>query len=136
MVDAYLAEAAKKAEAFWRYGECIDMKTSEESKQVSPPADADRHGRSDPQIRQRTGQGARHAAFAGKERLEPTDAAQDPPASLTFTAGREEGDKGTIELKQTGKRGIGKKTAGVHGRHLRLQDRPQHRGCDSVASAA
>ena len=110
MADYYLAEAAKKAEAFWRSGECIDMKTSEESKQVQPGARLTitvdpKHKFDGAQVKAPV-----TAAFTGKENLDPRDSAQDPPATLTFTAGREEGDKGTIELKQIGKRGIGKKT--------------------------
>ncbi len=35
---------------------------------------------------------------------------QAPPASFTFIAGPKQGDKGTIDLTQTGVRGIGKKT--------------------------
>jgi hypothetical protein len=110
MADYYLAEAAKKAEGFWRSGACIDMKTSEESRDV-------RSGQAltitiDPKHKF---DGAPvkapvSATFTGKENLEPQGSPQDSPATLTFTAGRETGDKGTIELKQVGKRGIGKKT--------------------------
>ena len=110
MVDAYLAEAAKKAEAFWRKGECVDMKTSEESKQVSPRATLTVTVDPTQKFDSAQVKAPVSAAFAGKERLEPADRPQDPPASLTFTAGGEEGDKGTIELQQVGKRGIGKKT--------------------------
>jgi hypothetical protein len=110
MADHYLAEAAKRAESFWRSGACIDMKTSEESKQVQPGARLTitvdpKHKFDGAQVKAPV-----TAAFSGKENLDPRDSAQDPPVTLTFTAGREEGDKGTIELKQTGKRGIGKKT--------------------------
>ena len=109
MADYYLAEAAKKAEAFWRSGECINVKTSEESREVTPnealTVTVEPEGKFDKQ----PVKAPVTAAFTGKARLEPTTA-QDPPASLRFTAGSEERDKGTIELKQTGKRGIGKKT--------------------------
>jgi hypothetical protein len=110
MADHYLAEAAKKAETFWRSGACIDMKTSEESKQVQPAESLTitvdpKHKFDGAQVKAPV-----TAAFTGKESLDPQGSPQDPPVSLTFKAGRDEGDKGTIELKQTGKRGIGKKT--------------------------
>ena len=50
------------------------------------------------------------AAFSGQASLSPTDKEQAPPASFTFIAGPKQGDKGTIDLTQTGVRGIGKKT--------------------------
>ena len=110
MADHYLAEAAKRAEEFWRSGECIDMKTSEESKRVQPnqtlsisvdPA----HKFDNTKVKAPV-----TAAFTGKENLDPQGSPQDPPVTLTFKAGREENDRGKIELKQVGKRGIGKKT--------------------------
>ena len=47
--------------------------------------------------------------FTGTKSLDPDGEEQDPPASFTFEAGDEIGDKGTIELEQVGVRGIGKK---------------------------
>jgi hypothetical protein len=106
----YLGDAAKEAEKFWRSGACIDVKTSVESKQVDPVATV--QFTVDPEHKF---DGAKVAApvkatFSGKQQLTPTDRSQDPPASYTFSAGNQVGDKGTIQLEQVGKRGIGKKT--------------------------
>jgi hypothetical protein len=85
------------------------MKTSEESKQVQPAARLTitvdpKHKFDGAPVKEPV-----KASFTGKETLEPQGSPQDPPATLTFIAGRQEGDKGTIQLEQIGKRGIGKK---------------------------
>ncbi|MCI0345679.1 MAG: hypothetical protein L0221_09595, partial [Chloroflexi bacterium] len=105
-----LVEIGKAAERFWRDGNCIELTTGESSRSVEPQEEirieVDAEGAFD------------HAAvkapivatFSGKEKLEPAGAPVDPPAAFDFTAGSEPGDKGTIELKQTSRRGIGLKT--------------------------
>jgi hypothetical protein len=110
MAQLFLMEVGKQAEEYWRKGECIEIKTTEESKKVSKGEtvefEATAVGKFDGEDIDAPIQGE----FSGKESLEPQGAPQDPPASFTFVAGEEEGDKGTIKLEQVGRRGIGKKT--------------------------
>ena len=47
------------------------------------------------------------AKFTGTKSLDPHDQPVDPPAKFTFRAGPNKDDKGTIDLTQTSKRGIG-----------------------------
>ena len=110
MTQLFLAEVGKQAEEFWRKGECIEINTTKESKKVSPGEnvrfDATAKGKFDGADIDAPIKGT----FSGKESLDPDGEEQDPPASLTFKAGSEIGDKGTIQLEQVGVRGIGKKT--------------------------
>jgi hypothetical protein len=112
MAALFLGEVGKEAERFWRSGKCFEMKTNEESRKVEPDEEIDvevttvtgKFGGGDvdkPVI----------AAFNGKERIDPASGTSMPmPARLTFKAGSEPRDKGTIDLKQTSNRGIALKT--------------------------
>lgn len=108
-VDRYLQVVAKATESFWRSGKCIDLKTNEESRKVDPEekitlkVDA---------VHKYDGQQVKApitATFTGKESLDPSGKPLDPPASFDFKAGKDPKDKGTVDLKQTSKRGIAKK---------------------------
>jgi hypothetical protein len=110
MASNAVGDAAKQAEKFWRSGACIELKTSQESRKV--PAnepltiDVDAVHRFD---------GAMvpakiKASFSGKDRVDPADRPQAPPATFQFKAGATKGDTGTIDLEQVGVRGIAKKT--------------------------
>lgn len=111
MTAHYLATAAKKAESFWRSGACVELRTSRESGKVKPKEEVKlevdafaKFGDQDHIDRPIT------ATFNGKESLDPAGQPVDPPATFTFKAGPDKDDKGTIELIQTSRRGIGKKT--------------------------
>jgi hypothetical protein len=110
MAQLFLGQVAREAETFWRSGECITVETTEESRTVSPGEtvefDATAKGRFDGQEIVAPISGS----FSGVDSLDPADSPQDPPATLTFTAGDEIDDKGIINLEQVGVRGIGKKT--------------------------
>jgi hypothetical protein len=110
VADHYLAEAARQAEKFWRSGDCIELKTSDESRAVQPNEQVSLIVDSTHKWDRQPVTAPIKASFSGKTSLNPTDTEQPPPASFTFTAGTTQGDKGTIDLTQTGKRGIGKKT--------------------------
>ena len=107
--EDYLKVLGKETEKFWRSGECIKLKPSRDSGKVKPQEEiklsVDSVGAFDgQQISAKI-----KAAFTGKETLDPKDTPVDPPAIFTFKAGQQKDDKGTIDLLQTGKRGIGKK---------------------------
>ncbi len=108
--ESYLQQIATETEKFWRAGKCINLKPSDDTRAVDPNEaihlTVDATGRFD-------GQEIKApitAAFSGKASLQPTDTPVAPPAAFDFAAGTTQGDKGTIGLTQTGKRGIGKKT--------------------------
>ena len=105
-----LANAASKAEDYWRSGKCVELKSSRESGEVKPEEqislqiDAKSKQDGNPVA------GPITAAFSGKESLDPSGTPQEAPAAFQFKAGKDEGDVGTIQLQQTSVRGIGKLT--------------------------
>lgn len=106
----FLIEVAGEAETFWRSGKCIELKTNEESRDVDPDEQISLlveavHNFDGGKI-----EAPITAAFGGAKSLEPANTPVDPPATLDFTAGPKPGDTGTIDLKQTSRRGIGLKT--------------------------
>jgi hypothetical protein len=110
MANHYLAEAAKEAEKFWRSGKCIEMETDDDSRTVKPGEEIEITSEPIGRFDEEPIDAPVKASFSGTKSLEPTDSDVDPPATFTFVAGSEEGDRGTIQLEQTGRRGIGKKT--------------------------
>lgn len=110
MAQLFLAELAKEAEKFWRSGECIEIKTSEEGRDVTPDETVDFEATAVGKFDGADIDAPIKGTFNGEKSLDPDGQAQDPPASFTFTAGSDKDDKGTIQLEQTGVRGIGKKT--------------------------
>jgi len=110
IADNYVAEAAKAAEKFWRSGQCIELKPSEQSRTVRPDEQItltvdSKHKWDGQQVT-----AGIEAAFSGVASLSPTGEQVSPIASFDFVAGPTQGDKGTIDLTQEGKRGIGKMT--------------------------
>jgi hypothetical protein len=110
MAQLFLKEVANEAERFWRSGKCIEIKTTEESRNVNPGEEVEFEAEAEGEFDDQEIDAPIKGTFSGKDSLDPTDSAQDPPAAFKFTAGREEGDKGIIQLEQVGVRGIGKKT--------------------------
>lgn len=131
MTAHYIATAAKKAEAFWRSGACIDLKTTRESGNVKPgetiQLGVDAFAKFGDKARVSA---PIQVAFTGKESLDQAGKPVDPPASLTYKAGPKEGDAGAIELTQTSRRGIGRKTVTftVGGSDYRVAGRGQGAG--------
>jgi hypothetical protein len=112
MAQLFFGQVAREAETFWRSGECVEVVTSEESRKVDPSEQLDIELSAKAKL-----SGGEDidkpfvAAFSGKDRIDPAAGSQMPAHSkLTFVAGSERGDKGTINLTQTSIRGIGKKT--------------------------
>ena len=108
MADSYLSKVGKAAESFWRGGNCIDLKTTEKTRDVSPDEQV---GIDINPVHKFDGQPVKApvvAKFNGTKEVRPVESPVDPPSHFDFTSGPNEGDKGTIDFQQTGKRGIGK----------------------------
>ena len=108
MVDLFLLDMARKAEEFWRSGKCVELTATEQSRQVTPAEvvefDVTSAGRFD-------GQAIAApivATLQGPRSVSPDGQRQDPPAHVTFTAGDQPDDRGTVTVEQTSKRGIGR----------------------------
>lgn len=107
MAQLFLGEVGKEAEKFWRSGKCIKLEPDPDSKDVQPEEEIDLTVRAKGAFDNQEIEKPITAKFDGKESLSPADQPQDEPATFHFKAGKEQGDKGTIDLKQTSVRGIG-----------------------------
>ena len=104
IVAMLLFEAAQEK---WRSGFCVRIEATETSRDVEPdevvPFTAkpwhnfDGVELDEPIV----------ATFTGTVSAAPVDVKQDSPASISFTAGPDTDDRGTVSLKSTSKRGIG-----------------------------
>jgi hypothetical protein len=110
MAASYLGAAAKRAETFWRSGACVEIVADPDSKNVNPKEELKVKVEAKGKFDGREINASVKAAFTGKESLDPANTPQDTPATFTFKAGEKKDDKGTINLEQTSRRGIGKKT--------------------------
>ena len=112
MAQMFFGQVAREAETFWRSGKCIELGTSEDSRKV----EAGERVEVEVTAHAKFGDGGEVerpivAEFSGTDSIDPPAGTEmDYPAKVTFTAGSERGDKGTINLTQTSIRGIGKKT--------------------------
>ena len=107
MAQLFLAEVGKEAQSFWRSGKCIELKPSDDTRKVQPNEQIDLTVEAAHAF---TGEAVKApivAKFTGMQSIEPVDQPVDPPAHYTFKAGAHRDDKGTIDLTQTSKRGIG-----------------------------
>jgi hypothetical protein len=110
LAQLFLAEVGKEAERYWRSGECVELKPSRDTGTVDPEEKIDLTVSSKAKYGEHEDISAPIvAAFSGKKSLDPHDQPQNAPAHFAFEAGPDEGDVGTIDLKQTSRRGIGKK---------------------------
>jgi hypothetical protein len=110
LAQLFLAEVGKEAERYWRSGECVELKPSRDTGTVDPKEKIDLTVSSKAKYGEHEDISAPIvASFSGKKTLDPHDQPVDAPAHFAFEAGPDEGDVGTIDLKQTSRRGIGKK---------------------------
>lgn len=107
MAQLFLAQVGKEAQNFWRSGKCIELKPSDDTRKVKASEEIDLTVEAVHKFDGQPVEAPIVATFTGKKSLQPTDSPVDPPAHFTFVAGEEKDDKGTIDLKQTSKRGIG-----------------------------
>ena len=106
----FFEAVGKEAEKYWRSGECVELKPSRDTGKVDPEEKIDLTVTSKAKFGDKGEINAPIvAAFSGKKSLDPHDQPVDAPAHFAFESGKDEGDVGTIDLKQTSRRGIGKK---------------------------
>jgi hypothetical protein len=109
MAQLFLAEVGKRAQDFWRSGQCIELKPSDDTRKVQPNEKIELTVKSMGKFDKKEIAKPITAKFTGTKSLDPNGTPVDEPAKFTFTAGDKKDDKGTIDLDQTSKRGIGKR---------------------------
>jgi hypothetical protein len=109
MAQLFLAEVGKRAQDFWRSGECIELEPSDDTRKVQPSEKIELTVKSLGKFDKKEIAKPITAKFTGAKSLDPNGTPVDEPAKFTFTAGPNKDDKGTIDLEQISKRGIGKR---------------------------
>jgi hypothetical protein len=104
VVAMMIFEAAQEK---WRSGACVRIESTESTRQVKPNESITFTNKVFHQIDGGELDKKIVATFNGVRSASPTDVEQDPPASITFTAGPTQRDAGTVKLKTTSNRGIG-----------------------------
>lgn len=107
MLGTTVRELGKAAETYWRSGKCIELQPSETTRDVDPQEELAIDTRAVGRFDGAEIDAPIRATLSGVATLEPLDTPQDPPATVTYTAGDEQGDQGTVTFKQVGRRGIG-----------------------------
>ncbi|MEP7158682.1 MAG: hypothetical protein ABI797_04590, partial [Chloroflexota bacterium] len=110
MAQLFLQQVGKEAQEFWRSGECIEINTTHGGGTVSKGETVEFEAEAVGAFDEQQIDAPIKGDFSGVKSFEPQGAPQDPPASFTFTAGDEVDERGTVQLRQVGVRGIGKKT--------------------------
>jgi hypothetical protein len=95
------------AQAKWRSGACVRIESTESSRTVEKNESFTFTNRVFHQVDGNELQKRIVASFNGVRSASPTDVEQDAPADVSFTAGSNDDDVGTVKLKSTSNRGIG-----------------------------
>lgn len=131
----FLTEIAKEAERFWRSGRCIELTTTPASGRVAAGATLEIEARAVHRFDGQPVEAPIVAAFSGTQAVEPVGTPIAPPGPFRYTAGARPGDSGTIELTQTGRRGIGRVTVRLAVERILAGDACGKRNCYAVAQA-
>lgn len=106
MAGAVLALIATKAQARWRGGACVEIRSTESGRDVEPNELVQFTASLFHRIEGIELNKPILTTFAGKESVDPVDIAVPAPVLLSFRASQQEGDVGSIHLKSTSNRGI------------------------------
>lgn len=104
IIAAMLFEAAQGR---WRGGACVRIEATEQTREVDPDESISFTAKPVHVVEGIDLEYPIVATFNGVKRASPMGEEQEPPATIEFEAGPNPGDRGTITLKSTSKRGIG-----------------------------
>lgn len=104
IIAAMLFEAAQER---WRGGACVRIDATEQSREVDPDEAVSFTAKPVHVVEGIDLKFPIVGTFNGVKKATPMDQEIEPPASFDFTAGPNPGDKGTISMKSTSRRGIG-----------------------------
>lgn len=112
LLDGLVQQVLTVAEARWRDGACLEIRTEEvqDINTVGPgsstPFTAELWHRFDAEpVSERI-----VATLSGEESIDPSDQPERSPVRLTYRAGSEPDDRGTVTLESTSNRGIARRT--------------------------
>ena len=109
-METTVTAAAREAEKLWRSGKCVELTVDPESSDVEPDEIKDVTATLKHKIEGNELDKPVEANFTGLKSIEPVGEKQPAPATVTFTAGSDEGDIGKIAFKSVSNRGIAEKS--------------------------
>ncbi len=109
-VETMVMAAAKEAEKLWRGGKCVELIVDPDSgdvraNEVTSVSATLKHKIDKSELNKPV-----EATFSGKQSLDPPSGKQPAPATVSHTAGPEQGDTGTIAFRSVSNRGIAERT--------------------------
>ena len=109
-METTVAAAAKEAEKLWRSGKCVELIVDPGTRDVQPDEIIDVTAKLKHLIEGNELDKPVEAILTGVKSIEPADEKQPAPATVTYTAGPNDGDIGKIAFKSVSNRGIAEKT--------------------------
>lgn len=109
-VETMLTAAAKEAEKLWREGKCVELTVDPDGGDVSPNEIESVTATLKHKIDGTELDKPVVATLTGVATLDPAGEKQPAPATVTYTAGPDDGDYGRINFKSTSNRGIAEKS--------------------------
>jgi hypothetical protein len=108
-METTVTAAAKEAEKLWRSGKCVELTVDPDGGDVDPDEIKDVTATLKHKIEGNELDKPVEAVLTGVKTIEPAGEKQPAPATVTFTAGSEDGDIGKIAFKSVSNRGIAEK---------------------------
>ena len=109
-IETTVTAAAKEAEKLWRSGKCVELIVDPDGGDVEPDEITDVTATLKHKIEGNELDKPVEATLTGVATLEPAGEKQPAPATVTYTAGPDDGDVGRIAFKSVSNRGIAEKT--------------------------
>ena len=109
-VETMVTAAAKEAEKLWREGKCVELLVDPEGGDISPDETRSVTAKLKHKIDGKELDKPVVAKLTGVQLLDPDGTKQPAPATVTYTAGPNQGDVGRIEFRSVSNRGIAEKT--------------------------
>jgi hypothetical protein len=109
-METTVTAAAKEAEKLWRSGKCVELIVDPEGGDVEADEIKDVTATLKHKIEGNDLDKPVEATLTGVKTVEPAGEKQPAPATVTYTAGSEDGDIGKIAFKSVSNRGIAEKT--------------------------
>ncbi len=109
-METTVAAAAKEAEKLWRSGKCVELIVDPGTRDVQPDEILEVTAKLKHRIEGNELDKPVEAILTGVKSIEPAGEKQPAPATVTYTAGPNDGDIGKIAFKSVSNRGIAEKS--------------------------
>ena len=109
-METTVTAAAREAEKLWRSGKCVELIVDPETRDVEPDEVFDVTAKLRHKIEGNELDKPVEAILTGVKTIDPAGEKQPAPATVTYTAGHDDGDVSKIAFKSVSNRGIAEKS--------------------------